>query len=310
MAIALVATGCWLGSGATFAAETFRVTLLGTGTPNPRIDRFGPSILVEAGGTRLLFDAGRGSLQRLRQLANGSCDILFLTHLHSDHVVGIPDLWLTGWLTEGRTVPLRVFGPEGTAAMMNHIRQAFSFDVGYRISDDRRPGKGSELAVREIKQGVVLEENGVKVTAFDVDHAPIKPAFGFRIDYAGHSVILSGDTRLSENLITFAKGADLIVHEVAGRRDPKATQANDSVLEHHTLPDQAGVVFSRVHPQLAVYSHIVGDLSDSELTERTRPTYSGPLVVGKDLMAFDVGSTITIIDDASTRGAGAKGPGR
>jgi ribonuclease Z len=277
-------------------SDGFRVTLLGTGTPNPRLDRFGPAVLVEAGAERLVFDAGRGVLQRLHQLNRGDCDAVFLTHLHSDHVVGIPDLWLTGWLTDRRVSPLRVWGPSGTVAMMEHLRQAFSFDVELRISDDRRPAEGARLDVRDVMPGIAYERGGVKVTVFDVDHRPVTPAFGYRVDYAGRSVVLSGDTRFSENLIAMAKGADLVIHEVAARRDPGATQKTDSVLAHHTTPEQAGDAFARIRPKLTVYSHIVGDLSDDELVARTRGTYAGPITVGKDLMAFEIGEKVRIIE--------------
>jgi ribonuclease Z len=304
----LIAAGLCVVSAQQAPPRPFRVTLLGTGNPNPRMDRFGPSILVEAGGTRFLFDAGRGAIQRLRQLNRGDCDALFLTHLHSDHVVGVSDLWLTGWLTERRDRPLRVWGPPGTAAMMDHLRQAFSFDVAFRISDDRRPPAGAQLDVREIAEGAAWEADGVKVTAFDVDHRPVTPAFGYRIDYAGHAVILSGDTRLSEHLISMATGADLVVHEVVARQDPAATQATDRVLAHHTMPDQAGEVFTRVRPKLAVYTHIGGDVSDEDLVRRTRRTYSGALVVGKDLMAFDISDRVTVIDDATKAGVDAASP--
>lgn len=299
--ILLVASNAGLGQ--TTSSGPFRVTLLGTGTPNPTIERFGPSTLVEAGSVRLLVDAGRGVVQRLHQLGRGSSDVLFLTHLHSDHVVGIPDLLLTGWVTEGRNTALHVYGPQGTAEMMSHLRQAFSFDIGFRVSDDKRPALGSEVDAHEYKEGVVYEANGVRVTAFTVDHAPIEPAFGFRIDYAGHSAVISGDTRFSEHLIAMAAGADLLVHEVAGRQNPALTQANDSVLAHHTTPDQAGTVFTRVHPKLAVYSHIVGNLTDEQLIQRTRQTYAGPLVVGRDLMAFEIGEGVVVIDDATKAAA-------
>jgi ribonuclease Z len=200
---------------ATQAPQQFRVVLLGTGTPQPVMTRFGPSILVDAGAERLLFDAGRGALQRLRQIGVSDANRLFLTHLHSDHVVGIPDLYLTGWLLSRRQVSFTVRGPDGTSAMMNHLREAFAVDIGFRISDDKAPPEGANLNVRDITEGVAYEANGVKVTAFDVDHRPIKPALGYRIDYGGHSVVLSGDTRFSENLIAHARGADLLIHEVA-----------------------------------------------------------------------------------------------
>src|SRR5271169_3180729 len=120
-------------------AADFKVTLLGTGSPDLRMDRFGPSILVEAGNEKLLFDCGRGATLRIQQLGISWNEIsaLFLTHLHSDHTVGIPDLWLTGWLL-GRAVPLRVWGPAGTKAMMAHLREAFQFDIRIRQQDDLR----------------------------------------------------------------------------------------------------------------------------------------------------------------------------
>src|SRR5688572_28676476 len=177
------------------------------------MQRFGPSILIQAGGENLLFDAGRGCLQRLRQL-NLSYDkisALFLTHLHSDHVVGLPDLWLSGWLTTRSAISLKVFGPRGTNKMVKHLRKAFDFDIKTRIEDDKAPEQGSKLLAAEIKQGIIYEQNGVKVIAFEVDHYPVVPAFGYRIEYNQHSVVLSGDTRYSVNLVKFAKGTDLLV---------------------------------------------------------------------------------------------------
>lgn len=196
---------------------TFRVTLLGTGTPRPVIHRFGPSILVEAGPEVLLFDVGRGSYLRLEQTGLNYARLtgICFTHLHSDHVVGLPDLWLSGWLVARRKTPLEVWGPAGTAEMVDRLREAYRFDMSIRVSDDKAAPEGGRLLATDIDEQVVLDRNGVKVTSFRVDHEPVKPALGFRVDYGGHSVVLSGDTRKSQNLVAHARGVDVLIHEVA-----------------------------------------------------------------------------------------------
>ena len=124
--------------------DMFRVTLLGTGAPPPVMERFGPSTLVEVGGEILLFDAGRGVLQRLFQLKTplNRLRSLFLTHLHSDHIVGLPDLWLTGWLVGHPEVPLSIWGPRGVKEMMTYLDKAFDYDIRIRLYDDRPPPRG------------------------------------------------------------------------------------------------------------------------------------------------------------------------
>jgi ribonuclease Z len=224
------------------------------------MNRFGPSTLVEAGDQKFVFDAGRGALQRLTRLNIRWQDVqgVFLTHLHSDHVVGFPDMWLTGWLiVPGRNVPLQVWGPRGTQAMMGHLQRAYEYDVRIRIQNDGASPEGVKLVVKDIDEGVVYEKNGVKVTAFKVDHAPVEPAFGYRIDYAGRSVVLSGDTRVSENLVLHAQGADVLVHEVFApetlQRAGVPAERAKRIVDYHTTPEQAGHVFAKVKPKLAVY---------------------------------------------------------
>ncbi len=281
-------------------AEEFRVTLLGTGSPAPVMRRFGPGVLIEAGGKKLLIDCGRGTTQRLMQtgVRLGAIDAMFLTHLHSDHIVGIPDLWLTGWLDvpyAQRRGPFRVYGPAGTSDLMQGLVKAYDWDIRARIADQKLAAENVRPEVTEFKQGVVYDQGGVKVTAFEVDHGELlKPAVGFRVDYAGRSVTVSGDTRFSENLIEYAKGTDLLVHQVAAA--PEALLKNpvfQVILAHHTKPDEAGTLFSRVKPKLAVFYHFVllGNLGSPALTEKdvfelARKNYDGPMQIGEDLMAF------------------------
>ena len=249
-----------INSDAIDTKSIIKVTLLGTGTPQPIMERFGASILVQAGGKNLLFDTGRGCLQRLRQIGveYNTLDGVFFTHLHSDHIVGFPDLWLTGWLVSKRTKPLSVFGPDGTKQMIDHLQEAYEFDIDIREEDDKASPEGSKLSTTDIEEGTVYDQEGVKVIAFLVDHYPVVPAFGYRIEFGGHSAVLSGDTRYSENLIKYAKGTDLLVHEVAVASDTlKKSDPRYNILAHHTTPEQAAKVFTAVKPKLAVYSHIV-----------------------------------------------------
>ncbi|MBR1280361.1 MBL fold metallo-hydrolase [Bradyrhizobium sp. AUGA SZCCT0283] len=266
------------------------------------MNRFGPSILVEAGDKKFLFDAGRGAMQRLAQLQTKWQDVdgVFFTHLHSDHVVGFPDVWLTGWLVApGRNRPLEVWGPLGTEKMLGHLVQAFEFDIKFRISDDKARPEGVVVNAHDINPGVSYERSGVKITAIEVDHAPVEPAYGYRIDYNGRSVVLSGDTRTSANLIRAAEGVDLLVHEVVSpetftRRGADAERTK-AVVAHHVTPEQAGEVFARTKPRMAVYSHIVlPTATNDDLIPGTRKTYGGPLEVGEDLMVIEVGKDIVV----------------
>jgi ribonuclease Z len=287
-----------------------KVYLLGTGAPIPRIDRFGPATLVVAGGKRLLFDAGRGVSQRLWQLgfSLGSIDALFLTHLHSDHLVGLPDLWLTGWLQPEygrRQKPLRLYGPAGVKALSAALREGFGADVAYRAEKEGLPLAGIAFDTHEIEgERLVFDEGGVKVSAFKVDHGVVKPAYGFRIDVAGKVIVLSGDTRYSENLIRHAQGADVLVHEVVSA--PEALRKNEFIQRqfgYHTAPEDLARVLAAVKPNMAALNHFVllGNItypapSAEDVVKDIRAAgYDGPLTAGVDLMQIELGAAINII---------------
>jgi ribonuclease Z len=229
----------------------FRVTLLGTGVPTPRPDRFSASTLVEAGDQKLLIDAGRGATIRLYQMGvpMGRIDALLLTHYHSDHTSGIPDLWLTGWLEAHygtRSKPFRVIGPTGAKALMSNLEKAYALDIKIRIADEKLPPAGVAVEVEEFdRDGVIYDRNGVKVIAFEVDHGDvIKPAYGYRIEYGGRAAVISGDTRYNENVVKYGAGADLLVHEVAiVRPELMAEEFIQRIMAHHTTAREAGMSF-------------------------------------------------------------------
>lgn len=281
----------------------FAATLLGTGTPVPSIHRFGPCTMVEVGGRKFLFDAGRGAMQRLRQLSLPFSEIsgIFLTHHHSDHVVGFPDLWLTGWIGRDwgmRSEALRVWGPTPTREMMGHLARAFRIDIDVRRHSYSH--RGVVIEAEDIAEGLVYNEEGLAITAFKVDHGgETLLAYGYRIDYGGRSVVISGDTTYNENLIEHSTGTDLLIHEVtAMSSDLRGRSKNfDRIVRNHTSPELAGQVFARVSPRLAVYTHVLlfGEVSTEEILQTTRSSYGGDVMVGEDLLRLEltVGGEIT-----------------
>lgn len=281
----------------------FEVILVGTGTPPPLMHRFGPATLVRVNGKSFLIDAGRGATQNLwrKKIPFGKLTSVLLTHLHSDHVVGIPDLWLTGWLRGPygrRDVPFAISGPKGTKNMMDHLQKAYAWDVDTRVTDQKMSREAAGVDAKEIEAGVIYDADGVKITAFDTDHGDlIKPTLGYRFDYDGRSVVVSGDTKYSENLIKHSKGVDLLVHSIGAAKKEllEAAPIWKLILDHHIEPEDAGRVFAATKPRLAVYTHVVSltngkikPVGPKTLIERTRTTYKGPLIVGKDLMSITV----------------------
>jgi ribonuclease Z len=281
----------------------FRVTLLGTGVPIPRPDRFGPSTLIEAGDHTVLIDAGRGATMRLFQLGVpiGRIEALLLTHFHSDHTVGIPDLWLTGWLSSyfgNRQRPFNVIGPTGTKTLMHHLEAAYARDIEIRVEDEKLAREHVAITVKEFTEdSVVYQAGDLRVFAFAVDHGEaIKPAYGYRIEYQGRVAVVSGDTRYNANVVRYGAGADLLVHEVAMARPELLGEARiQRIVNHHTSPQEAGRVFAQTRPKLAAFTHLVMLASETvtaptveELIAATRETYTGPLEVGEDLMSFEI----------------------
>jgi ribonuclease Z len=299
----------FFASTTAVADDEIKLTFLGTGAPRPSLERYGPSILVEAGNHKLLVDAGPGMRERLFQA--GGFEILtdvnriLITHLHFDHTISAPGLWLAGWLF-GRKVPMEVWGPEGTAAMMNHFVAAYDWDVRYRTVVGVHEA-GSELIAHDVEPGVIFDEDDLKITAFNVEHMPINietgaslglegATLGYRIDYKGRSVLFSGDTRSTpaSDIITVGKGVDVLIHETqvpAPGDSPEAKLANVSMVVHSS-PEQVAYVFEQTQPRLGVYSHIIPpEITSEELLGMT--DYDGEILVAHDLMTLTIGDEIT-----------------
>ena len=187
--------------------------------------------------------------------------------------------------------------------MMEYLPKAFAVDI--RVRSHNYPVEGVKLLPTEITEGTVFDQDGVKVTAFKVDHFAEKlPAYGYRIDYRGRSAVLSGDTTFNENLIEHARGADLIVHEVTAAAVSTAENAAQlkRISANHTTPEQAAAVFSRTQPKLAVYNHLLlfGGAKADDLIPATRKNYAGPLLVGEDLMRIEIGERVEVVQLAPT----------
>lgn len=289
------------------ANPAIKVTLLGTAGPEYFRDRSGIATLVEAGGRKLLFDVGRGATQRLYESRVNPKDItdIFLTHLHNDHFEGLSELWLTPWFLLGRDHGFELWGPEGTGQMVTGMRAMFGHDLEKRVNKFN-PIANLDIKVHTLTDGVVFDEGGVKVTAFPVEHDDGNPAYGYRVDYDGHGVLLSGDTTLNDNVIRHGAKADVIIHNViAFSQRLSELPEMKGVLAKLTTPEQAAEVFKRDAPKMAVFSHIVtkelnGARGLDELIARTRAAgYAGPLTMGQDRMTILIGDAVTIVPPPS-----------
>ena len=280
------------------------ITLLGTGCPVVHLERHGPAQLVRHGGTSVLIDCGSGVTQRL--LAAGSSgreiDALLLTHLHSDHIVDLFQLVISSW-HQGRDRPQRVYGPPGTRAYVEGLMALWKPELDQRIAHEARPSTAAlELEVTEIAGGARLEIGALAVEAVPVDHAPVRHAFGFVFRDAagagtggGPRIVLSGDTRRCPALIEAARGAELLVHEVFVHREMpvvpgvRSAESVANVAGYHTLSGEVGKIAAEAGVGCLMLTHIVPPSCDrAALLAEVTADFSGPVIVGEDLMSFDV----------------------
>ena len=281
-----------------------RVVMLGTGTPNPMPERMGPCAAVIVDGQAYLVDLGVGLVRRAAEMTARGIEALaaakltrgFLTHLHSDHTLGLPDLILTPWVLK-RSEPLKLFGPAGTEAMVDHLLKAYAVDIQSRQGGLEQANQvGIQVEVTEIDEGIIYQDERVTVEAFRVNHPPFE-AYGYKFTCPDKVIVFSGDTTPTNNIIQWAQGCDILVHEVFSaqgvkRRSPIWQRYHTSV---HTSSVQLGELASQIKPRTLVLNHqlffrvpdaegqVISELDrEREMIREIQQCYQGEVISARD----------------------------
>jgi ribonuclease Z len=278
--------------------SAMELILLGTGYPYPSADRAGPSSAVIVGDKVFVVDAGRGTVMRLEAagISWSAIRATFITHLHSDHIDGLPDLYHSTWqFGDGR--PFELYGPDGIQGVADAMLKFYEADIHIRRDlTEKLPPEGTRINVHTIREGVVYDLPGeVRVTAFNVDHRPVEPAFGYRFDAGPHSIVISGDTRPNANLDRFAEGADILVHEAfAGDRPPGDAKEPHpwSIRDYHSSAREAGEAAEKAKVRILVLTHLIPRIAPERyFLDEARKAFQGKIIVGRDLMRIPVPDT-------------------
>ena len=298
--LVLVVTLPFCGTVLSQSPPVTRVVMLGTGTPNPDPDRSGPAVAIVVNDTPYLVDIGPGIVRQAAAMSptwGGDIPGLevdrlkhaFVTHLHSDHTAGLSDLILTPWVLE-RDEPLQLFGPDGIEEMARHVLKAYRADIDYRVYGlEPANNEGWRVETHTVEEGVVFEDENVKVEAFRVQHGSWPNAYGYRFTTPDRVIVISGDAAPSETLEAYAKGADILIHEVysvAGfkTRDPFWQRYHSA---NHTSAHELGEIAERAEPGLLILYHVLFWGSDEETVLReVREKFSGDVVLADDLDVY------------------------
>ena len=275
-----------------------QVVVLGTGTPVPDPERSGPAVAVVVNGRAYLVDCGPGIIRRanaafqkngIKALEVTSLNIVFITHLHSDHTLGYPDLIFSPWVM-GRTEALQAYGPHGLKNMTSHIERAWADDVRVRREGlEQANATGYQVNVHEIKPGVVYRDQNVKVTAFLVKHGIWKEAYGYTFETRDRKIVISGDTAPADEVVKACNGCDVLLHEVYNTKGEQLgiPHWKDYFRAFHTSPAELADIARRAHPKLlVVYHQVLLGLPEADLAEQIGKEYSGNWVMAKDLGVY------------------------
>lgn len=292
---------------------TLHVVLCGTGSPIADEQRAGPCTAILAGGHFFLIDVGPGAMRNvtLARLPRARLSGILLTHFHSDHIAEVGEAGVQTWIA-GRKTALDVYGPPGVEAVVFGFTSAYGLDARYRVThhgEEAMPPEGARLSAKPVElpaadaTAVVVDANGLRIVAFAVDHDPVKPAYGYRIDYKGRSVVVSGDTRKSANLQRHAEGADLLLHEGISDRILKRVSAyaasqgmtrwaklTSDVMNYHTTAIEAAEIASAAHVRVLGFTHVVPPLANfvarRMFLRGVSDVFEREVVIGTDGMHF------------------------
>ena len=283
------------------ASASTKLFILGTGTPNPNPERMGSSYLVLANDEPYLFDYGTGVIRRIAAFSpswGGEYQALevenlkyaFLTHIHSDHTLGLADLIITPWIM-GRSEPLKIFGPKGAKNMHTNIIKAYQPDIDYRIFGTQpQNSTGYKVIFNELKDKFVYQDENIKVTAFLNDHGDLQESYGFLIETTDKKILISGDTAMSKNLISYGENLDYLIHEIYSQKgfNNKTPDWQKYHQAHHTGPKEVAEIANLLQPKSLILSHILfWGSSEQDILDEVKTFYSGKIIVAEDGMIFE-----------------------
>ena len=281
-----------------------KAILLGTGIPISGVTRSKPANVVMAGNKLFLVDCGAGVVQRLYMsgIMPARISDVFFTHHHLDHNSGFTDFMMAGWIGKqepGRKKPVQVYGPTNTKQIIGKFMDAMKWDIDMRVEHTGESPDGVLVKYHEKNDGLVYDSNGIRITAFTVDHGIIKPAIGFKFEYNGKAIVISGDTLPTENMIKYSERADILIHEAyskdwmerARKSDPHAENIITKVMNYHSSTNEAAEIAKKAKVKHLVFTHLIPSPTPAWHFERkwangAGDIYNGKITVGRDLMVF------------------------